>query len=366
MDEQSTTGPGALRRAVLRVLPTPVDVTPDEQLWVRDAPPLREVIDALPEPRIADLEALLRDVDRLRSTLRQDLTLAATALDADEPALAAWLLAGQEDLRAFEQSALGHLDALADGAPAPAHVGEEVEPVVELPVAAGARRHRRYLSAAPFAAAAAVVFAFVAGVASPPVADRGADQRIDNAALASYEEFTQLALAGGSVSEISAAAERFHDDLAPLVDSPLTDPAAVTHAIWLLQSERAVLIAGGDSSSALSGVLREADRLVARLKAGLSRARARVAVPVKGLLPDEDRQERDKAAASRKQSSPKPTAARQSAAPKPSPTPTATAAPKPSPSPTSASSSPQPTPKPSDSGEPTAPPSVLPKAPPTF
>ena len=369
MDEQSTTGPGALRRAVLRVLPTPVDVVPDEQLWVQDAPPLHEVIDDLPEPRIADLEALLRDVDRLRATLRQDLSLAATALDADEPALAAWLLNGQDDLPAFERSALGHLDALADRDVAAGEAPPEVEPDVPLPLAAGAGRHRRFLSAAPFAAAAAVVFAFVAGVASPPTVERTVDPRIDNAALASYEEFTQLALEGGSVSEISAAAERFHDDLAPLVASPLTDPAAVTHAIWLLQSERALLIAGGDSSRELSGVLREADRLVARLQAGLSRARARAAVPVGELLPAEDRQERDKPAPSKQQSSPRPAPAKQSAAPKPSPTPTATAAPKPSPTPAptsqpSPSPTGQPTPKPTDSGEPTAPPTVLPKAPP--
>ncbi len=370
MDERPAAGPGALRRAVLRVLPTPVDVVPDEQLRVQDARPLLQVIDDLPEPRIADLEALLRDVDRLRSTLRQDLSLAATALEAEEPALAAWLLSGQDDVRGFEQSALAHLDALAErDAAAAVQVAAAAAPTDARP-AASAVRHRRFLSAAPFAAAAAVVFAFVAGVATPTVTERPTATRVDNAALASYQEFTQLALQGGTLSEISAAAERFHDDLAPLVASPQTDPAAVTHAIWLLQSERAVLIAGGDSSRELTSVLREADRLVARLRAGLSRAR--LAVPVPGLVPVEGRQERDKPAPSRQPSSAKPTpAAKPSPTPKPTSTPAASTAPKPSATPTptaqpSAQPSTEPTPKPTGSAQPTAPPTVLPKAPPTF
>ncbi|MEO6203834.1 MAG: hypothetical protein ABIO67_00385 [Mycobacteriales bacterium] len=306
--------PGTTRRAVLRSVPTPVDMTPDTEVWVYDAPPLLDVIDALPEPRIADLDALLRDVDQLRASLRRDLTLAATAAEAGETELARWLVSQDQSLRAFESSALGRLDHLAD------------QEQVDQQAAAGTQRSRRMLTAAPFAAAAAFIFAFVGGVVPTSAPEPTTNPRTTNVALASYEAFTQLALQGGSASDITAAAERFHDDLGPLVDSPLTDPAAVNHAILLLQSERAVLLAGGDSSRELTQVLREADRLVARLRAGLSRRPLPVVV-AEPIIPQPERREPE-----RKPSSPKPSTAAKpspSASPRPSPKPSPTATPSP-------------------------------------
>ncbi len=331
---------GTTRRAVLRSVPTPVDVTPDVEVWVYDAPPLLEVIDDLPEPRIADLDALLRDVDQLRASLRRDLTLAATAADAGETELAAWLLFQDERVRAFQTGALGRLEDLAEH--------EQAEQAAAL----GGRRSRRMLTAAPFAAVAAFVFAFVGGVV-PSGPQPVASPRTTNVALESYEAFTQLALAGGSASAITAAAEKFHDDLAPLVDSPLTDPAAVNHAILLLQSERAVLLAGGGGSSReLTQILREADRLVARLKAGL----ARRPLPIVIADPIIPAPERDRHEPERKASSPKP-----SSAAKPGPTASARPSPKPTSSPSPKASEPASQPSQGPGTSPTDGP--LPKAP---
>ncbi len=333
--------PGTTRRAVLRSVPTPVDVTPDTEVWVFDAPPLLDVIDALPEPRIADLDALLRDVDQLRASLRRDLTLAATAAEAGETELARWLVSQDQSVRTFESSALGRLDHLAD------------QEQIDQQEAVAGRRSRRMMTAAPFAAAAAFVFAFVGGVV-PSSAPEPTNPRTTNVALASYEAFTQLALQGGSASDITAAAEKFHDDLGPLVDSPLTDPAAVNHAILLLQSERAVLLAGGDSSRELTQVLREADRLVARLRAGLSRRP--LPVVAEPIIPQPDRREPEHKASSPKPSTAAKPSPRSSPSPSPSPKPSATA----SPSPKASEPSPEPTQGPGTS--PTAGP--LPKSPP--
>ncbi|MCW2779504.1 MAG: hypothetical protein JWN17_3229, partial [Frankiales bacterium] len=77
-------------------------------------------------PRVAALDALLREIDGIRSSLETDLTLAAGAVEAGAPGLAASLLSGdRSDLAAFQDRALGHLAALeaaveAAAAPAPA------------------------------------------------------------------------------------------------------------------------------------------------------------------------------------------------------------------------------------------------------
>lgn len=105
--------------------------------------------------RVPALAALLGEVDRLRRTLRADLTLAATAAEAGEPALAVFLLdpaeTGPHDrLDTFEQRALAHLHRL-----------EQDEHVQTAPVR---RRAHRVLPATPLVAAAAALFGFLAGV----------------------------------------------------------------------------------------------------------------------------------------------------------------------------------------------------------
>lgn len=340
-------GSGPLRRVVLRLLPSPPASSSSDEatIWVQDAPPLLEVVDDLGEPRVADLDALLRDVDGLRTSMRRDLGLAATAAAAGERDMAAWLVTQDDELHAFESRALSRLEALSS----------ESADAVMSPAPS-----RRLLAAAPFAAAVALVFAFVTGVSTPTSPGTPLSPRVNNAAaFASYEQFTQLALEGASVGQISAAAERFHDELAPLVAAPVTDPAAVSHMIWLLQSERAVLIAGGASARELTHVLREADRLVARLRASL--AKAGVVAP--GLPPAM----RPSAEPSRQPARSTAKPAKSSAKPAPaSPTPSASPTPKPSPTATpkpTQTSSPQPSSSPSPSSGPTDPTGPLPKAP---
>lgn len=316
MDDRQAGQGQSSRRAGLRALPTPIDV----EIYVADGPPLLDVIDDLPEPRIAELDALLREVDDLRCTMRRNLSLAATAVEAGADDLAGWLLLGEGgQVRAFEERALAHLDALEARSAGP-------DPVFEAPAAPAARRTSRMLPAAPFVAAAAAVVGFLTGVVPGTGGTPVTSPRTSNAALDSYAHLTRLASDGASASRISDAAKRFHADLAPLVAAAGSNPAAAEKAIALLQSERAV-IAGEADSPALRAVLAQADALVRRLQATLPRRSIRQVVPLASVAPQDEPR-----ASSSPKSSPK-------ASPSPSPSPSPKSSPSPSPSPSSSTAS---------------------------
>ena len=309
-------------RARLRAVPGPADV----EIYVADAPALLEVIGELPEPRVADLDALLREVDALRSTMRRDLTLAATAAEAGESDMAGWLLLGEGGVvRSFEERALDHLARLEDNDDtivAPALVPIRAVPTRKVP---------RMLPAAPFVAAAAAVVGFLTGVV--PGAGGGAavsTPKTSNAAMQSYAHLTQLASHGAPANKITDAAEQFHAALAPLVASGGANPDATEKAIALLQSERAV-IAGEADSPALQAVLAQADALVRTLEATLPRRRTtHILVPVPPVSGQ----------GGQHASSPP----RSSTKPSPSPSASPQANPKPSPSPSRGGASPSPSP----------------------
>lgn len=314
MDEQTDEGARRSRRAALRALPTPADV----ELTVEDAPPLLEVIDDLPEPRIAELDALLREVDGLRSTLRRDLTLAATAAEAGADEFAGWLLLGDDGhVRTFEERALGHLQQLEAEERA-----EADEVVLAIPAP---RRRRRMLPAAPMVAACAALFGFLTGSVPGLPSSQPTSPATSNVALDSYAKLTSLATSGASDMRISEAAMQFHADLAPLVAQAQHNPAAAEKAIALLNSERFVIAAGSDSPE-LRAVLRQADLLVARLQATLPRTPRRVTVAVPAQQPAK------KSTTTKSSPAPKPTPS-PTASPKPSPAPSPASAPKASPSP---------------------------------
>lgn len=321
-ERQAGSGP-RLRRAGLRALPTPTDL----ELYVQDAPPLLDVVDDLPEPRLADLDALLREVDTLRSTIRRDLTLAATAAEAGADDLAGWLLLGEGgEVRAFEERALAHLAAATATATTTA----------EAPVVPAPRRTSRMLPAAPLVAAAAAVVGFLTGIVPGTGAPAVSSPNTSNAALQSYAQLARLASDGASPTRLSAAAVRFHASLAPLVASAGANPAAAEKAIALLQSERAV-IAGEADSPVLRAVLAQADALVLRLQATLPRRPARIVLPLPPVAHDDDKRAS--------------TAPKSSASAKPSPSPSVSPTPAPSASASPApSGSARPSPSPSDTG----------------
>jgi hypothetical protein len=241
------------------------------------------------------LDALLREVDDLRLTLETDLSLAASAMEAGEPGVAADIIdADRASLHAFEDRALAHVGAL-DAPP----------------------RQRLWTQAhaAPVVAAAALVGVLIGVV--PHALGPATDPSTRTVAAADSLQRLQELAEHGSTDQVRAASVQLHQQLAGVVANAQTDPAAARTALLLLSYEQSVIVRSGDSR-ALADVLRQSRALVAAIVAALPKS-ARPAVPRLAV----DVAEPTSSPAPR----PSPTAS-----PKPKPSPTATASPKPSPS----------------------------------
>jgi hypothetical protein len=262
--------------------------------------------------RVPELEALLRDVDMLRLGLETDLTLAASAVEAGEPGIAADILGADRDaLARFETAALDHLGALEAGA------------------AVADPRHRNWVPAhAGSLLVAAAMVGVLAGVV-PQAISRHPEPATSVAASESLERLQRLVL-DGNASEIRAASAELHQRLASVVALARTDPAAAQNALILLTYEQTAISHSADRG-VLADVLRQSEALETAIRAALP-PRARVSVPpVVPVLPTPD--------------------AGKPAAQSPSPAPKATASPKATSSP-KASSSPTATPSSSPSASP--------------
>lgn len=221
-------------------------------------------------PRVKGLDALLREVDALRTTLQTDLSLAAGAVEAGAADLAASLLASDRDeLAAFEARALSHLqrleaedraeDRAEDAAPAPADV---------VPLAAGRRRRlTRLLPAAPLVAAAAALVGFL-GLVPGAGSGRPATTDTSGTVLSSWEELSRLSAADAPPEDVQRAALDLNADIAQMVARSGGDPAAARQALALLHEAQAVL-ASDDDADQLTAVLRQSRALAARLLASL-------------------------------------------------------------------------------------------------
>jgi hypothetical protein len=247
-------------------------------------------------PRVQELDALLREVDELRLTLETDLTLAAAALDADAPKMAIEIIdSDRRSVAGFESRALGHLAAIP-------HHGRSWVPT----------------HAGPLLAAAALVGLFASVV--PQVTGSTTSPRTSTVAATDSLERLQELVNSGDTSEVRAASEQLHQQLAGVVARAKSDPLAAQNALLLLSYEQTAL-AGSVDSGALADVLQQSRALATIIRAALpSNAASPILVAPVAQNP--------KPAPA---SSPQP-----SASPKPSPKPS----PSPKASPSSSSSSP--------------------------
>ena len=215
-------------------------------------------------PRVAALDALLREVDGLRLTLETDLGAAADAVEAGDLKLAHDIIdTDVTGLRGFENRALGNLSALS-AAPM---------------VAPGERHWWSRVPAAPFVAAAALV-GFLVGVLPTDLAPPATDSVTRLAANSSLGQLTQLASSGAPASQLQAASDRLHADLASLIAGSKNDPEIARQVLAWLSAERHVLQSTGDSS-AITLLLRQSDALSRSVTAALPPAvRAVVTAPV--------------------------------------------------------------------------------------
>lgn len=195
-------------------------------------------------PRVGALDALLREVDGLRLTLETDLSLAAAAVEAGAPGIAADIIDGDRDgLQAFESRALGHLADLA---------GQHTDP-------AARRRWWSHVPAAPFVAAAAMV-GFLVGVVPQTLGSAPDEvQTAPASASQSLAQLTELA-ANGETGEVRDAATALHSQLMALIAQAGTNPDAARQGLLMLSAERAVIAESGDSQ-ALGDVLAASNRL---------------------------------------------------------------------------------------------------------
>lgn len=231
---------------------------------------------AVPEPRVAELSALLGEIGLLRTTLQADLSLAAAALEAGAGSLAGELVDGDIGaVRDFELRALARLRAMDDGEPAGRHPGRHPATAVSATAAltAGdtvtpqAKRRRllpaRLLPAAPLLAAAAALVGFAVGV----VPERSTVQpapAMSSAAAASHE-LSQLALQGAPAEQLRQAAEQLNEQVRQLIAAPTRGPATAAEALTLLQRGSEVLADSGDQRP-LQTVLAQTRQLTAELR----------------------------------------------------------------------------------------------------
>ncbi|MBC7372573.1 MAG: hypothetical protein H7323_01090 [Frankiales bacterium] len=303
--------------------------------WLRGAS-TTEPVTPQPAPRVADLSALLADIDALRTTLSTDLSLAAAALEAGADDLAGELVSGDlVELHAFQTRALTHLAAL-----------QEPEPAGEATVAPVSRR-RRMMPAAPLVAAAAAAIGLFAGVVpnSSPAPQPSAT--VDGLSQAGFSVawLSTLAAQGASPAELREAAQSMNAELTDLVAEAGTNPAAAQQALLLLQAGTQVLSDQGDQG-VLREVLartRELERQLRKVLPAISRSAA--PIPSRPGLPgvqrpapqtEPARTQRPTASSTPSSSapaSPRPTSSPSPTGPSPAPTPTTAPAPGSSPSP---------------------------------
>lgn len=337
MDERDGTGQAPQRRAVRRLRAVPGDLRADvptaherdcEALGGLRRPVLSAVGEGADAPRVAALDALLKDVDDLRASVRRDLGLAATAVEAGEDDLVAFLLdRSTDDLRDFEDRADGRLADLAD-VDAPG-----------LPVAVGADdpgpgsrlRTRRLAPAAPLVAAAAALFVGLSG--GVPALSGGATTASGSAGR-SLASLSDLIEAGATAEQLGAAADQLHDELVPLLPTASSDPQAAQEAIDLLNRETAVLLSSADTDHPeVRQAIADAQALVRMLKRAVNRPSVKAGLPpVKVEQPEPKPEPSPSSAPSSAKPAPKPSSSPSS---KPSSTPSST----PSSSPSSAPSS---------------------------
>ena len=301
-------------------------------------------------PRVADLSALLADIDALRTTLSTDLTLAAAALDAGVDDLAAELVTGDlRAVRAFEAQSLSHLAFLGDPVAAVVPVAA-VAPVVPL-------RRRWLVPAAPLVAAAAAAVALFAGIVPSTAQAPAATAGTDDLSQASYSlaMLSELASRGADSAALGAAARDFNDDLADLVAEADGDPLATRQALKLLLDAAAVLTEQGQAGP-LRDVLARTRELEAELRRLLPRVPGGLPAVPSALRPVRPAPVDLERAAEQ----PAPQESR-AAAPQPTTAPAPATTPAPSPSPTTPAKAPEPTsPTAEEPADPTAEPTLIP------
>jgi len=281
------------------------------------------------------LDELLGEVRELRLTFVTDLSTAAGAveagatevaadiIDADRAELARFFRVADDRLRELERAA--HRDPVADVIPMPTR-----------PRSKARRRVAVALPAIPLVGALTMAAAAAAGILPVPGTSNSTGHHVTSAIVSEDNALRQLATvvnsSDPSESQVLAAANKLHQQIAALIQGSNGDPAQANAIVQLLKAERALLLSTRPPGAQL--VLAQAGTLIKALSTHTTTV---VTPPISSPKPA------DVAPAPTSTTSPKPSPSPTKTA-KPSPTPTQSSSPKPSSSPSS-SSTPGPLPK---------------------
>jgi hypothetical protein len=204
------------------------------------------------------LEDLLDDMLELRLTLVADLSAAAAAVDAESEQVAGDIIdSDRRELAAF----LHRSTARLNGAP---------EPVTSTPVAVPAPRSWRRralisLPAVPLVGALAMSAAAAAGLLPLPTRAHSHHVRIvsEPPVASTFQQFATVVDGDPSASQVVAAANALHAQIAALLAEAPQNPNGVSEVAQLLQLEQALLLRKQPPGSSL--VLAQSRKLAAQL-----------------------------------------------------------------------------------------------------
>ena len=265
------------------------------------------------------VDALVQEMRDLRLVLDVDLTMAAAAVDAEEPTIAGDVIDQDIKLvRDFEQRAREKL-------------------------AAAIPQQRRWprrviatLAVVPTLSVAVAAAAVGIGTVNQRSAPTGSSIA---AATESYEQLTRYVSTGASAQKVLAVAAHLNATLQHLVATAATNPAAASAALRLLRLEQQVFLK--NSTPGLAVLVQQAEQIVAALKPYMSPAAAAAVQHAQFLLARKAQQQKAAAPEASKSASPKPNPS-PTASPSPTPTPTTSSTPSPSPTPAETISPPLP------------------------
>jgi len=280
------------------------------------------------------LDELLGEVRELRLTFVTDLSTAAGAVEAGATEVAADIIdADRAELARFFRVADDRLRELERAAPR-----EPVADVIPMPTRPRSKARRRVavaLPAIPLVGALTMAAAAAAGVLPVPGTSNSTGHHVRSAIASEDNALRQLETVVNndpSESQVLAAANKLHQQIAALIHTSNGDPAQANAIVQLLQAERALLLSTRPPGAQL--VLAQAGTLIKALSTHTTTV---VTPPITSPKPA------NVAPAPTSTTSPKPSPSPTKTT-KPSPTPTQSSSPKPSSSPSS-SSTPGPLPK---------------------
>ncbi|HET6817763.1 MAG TPA: hypothetical protein VFH66_11110 [Mycobacteriales bacterium] len=275
---------------------------------------------AVPARLPGTLEDLLDDMLELRLTLVADLSAAAAAVDADSDRVAGDIVdSDRRELAAFLRRSTARLN----GAPSQGVGQTATAPAVVVPVPRSWRRRTLIsLPAIPLVGALAMSAAAAAGLLPLPTQSHSHHMHVvaEPPVSSTFQQFATVVDGDPSASQVVAAADALHAQIAALIAEAPQNPSGVSEVARLLQLEQALLLRKQPPGSSL--VLAQSRKLAAQLLT-VAHAASPAAVPT-ATTASPHRSTSTKSTSTTSSPTPKSSTSKPAATTSPSPSPTST------------------------------------------